>query len=198
MVYEIAADTKGLIFDFDGTLVDSMPVHFLSWKEAFATFGAAFDEAFFYANAGVSLKGVVEKYNLENAADLNPAEVVAVKDKCHAAFLPETKPIQPVMDIVERNFGVLPMAVATGNSRNLTVPLMERLNLFRFFNVVIFGEDVRHPKPHPECFQKAASAMGIPADKCEVFEDGAPGLEAARRAGMKAVDIRLWLAPAAR
>jgi HAD superfamily hydrolase (TIGR01509 family) len=194
MEYKISADTKGLIFDFDGTLVDSMPVHFLSWKKAFAAFGAEFDEQFFYANAGVSLFGVVEKYNLENKTALNPKAVVAAKDKYHAAFLPETKLIQPVMDIVVKNFGALPMAVATGNSKNLTVPLMERLNLFRFFKAVIFGEDVRHSKPHPECFQKAASAMGIPADKCEVFEDGEPGLAAARRAGMKAVDVRPWLA----
>ena len=142
MSYEVTAEIEGLIFDFDGTIVDSMPAHYLSWKEAFSSFGADFSESFCYDNAGMSLIAVVEAYNRETGADLPPAEVVALKDRCHVAHLPSMRTIPQVMEVVERYHGVLPMAVATGSTRRLTLPLMEQLGLTAYFDAVVFGEDV--------------------------------------------------------
>ena len=193
MTYRISANIRGLIFDFDGTIVDSMPIHYLSWREAFATCHADFSEDFFYRHAGVSLVKVVEHYNAEHGTFLSPEAVVRLKDDAHAKYLPQTTLIPPVMQIIEAYHGKLPMAVATGNSKNLTAPLLERLALEKFFDAVVYGDDVHHPKPHPECFLKAASLIDVPASACEVFEDGEAGLEGARRAGMKATDIRPWL-----
>jgi beta-phosphoglucomutase family hydrolase len=193
MPYEVTAEIEGLIFDFDGTIVDSMPAHYRSWKEAFSSFGADFSERFFYDNAGMSLIAVVETYNRERGTDLPPAEVVALKDRCHADYLPTTRTIPEVMAVVARYQGVLKMAVATGSTRKLTLPLMERLGLTRYFDAVVFGEDVAHSKPHPESFLRAAEAIRVAPVRCEVFEDGEAGIEAARRAGMKVTDIRPWL-----
>lgn len=192
MFYQVAPNIRGLIFDFDGTIVDSMPVHFLSWKQAFHEFGADFTERFCYDHAGLPLLAVVETYNNKTGTTLDPLKVVQKKNIYHEAYLPETEPIPEVVSIIQRYYGKLPMAIATGNSRKLTLPLMERLNLTRYFKSVIFGEDVRRGKPDPESFLKAAKAIGVPPEKCEVFEDGDPGIEAAIRAGMKATDIRTW------
>ncbi|MBN2339924.1 MAG: HAD-IA family hydrolase [Deltaproteobacteria bacterium] len=193
MKYHAGDQIRGLIFDFDGTIVDSMPVHFLSWKSAFGALGESFSESFFYKHAGVSLQGVVQLYNVEYGTSLDPAVVVAKKDEAHAEYLPQTKVIPTVFDVIQRYYGVLPMAVATGNSKNLTQPLMERLDLTKYFNAVVFGDDVVQPKPHPECFLTAAEAIRVAPSFCEVFEDGEAGIEGARRAGMHVTDIRSWL-----
>jgi beta-phosphoglucomutase-like phosphatase (HAD superfamily) len=118
---------------------------------------------------------------------------VKLKNGCHAAYLSKTRTIPQVMHVIEQYHGVFPMAVATGNSKSMTAPLMDRLELTRYFTAVIYGEDVKNSKPHPECFLKAAHAIRVAPEKCEVFEDGDLGIEAARRAGMKATDIRPWL-----
>lgn len=193
MIYSISSTVRALIFDFDGTIVDSMPIHFLSWREAFSSLGAVFDEKFFYENAGVSLVGVVETYNRHNGTALSPQEVVARKDAAHLKYLPHTPIIPQVVDVIKANHGILPMAIATGNSRNLTEPLISSLGLQRYFNAIVYGEDVENPKPHPDCFLKAASMLEVEPSWCEVFEDGDAGIEGAKRAGMKATDIRPWL-----
>ena len=192
-MYEISKDIDALIFDFDGTLVDSMPSHLLSWQAAFGAYGQTFTEQFFYEHAGVSLTGVVEAFNRAMGTALSPAAVVAKKDSRHSAYLDKIRPIPTVMEIVRHCYGHLPMAVATGNSRALTEPLMASLDLTKYFNTVIYGEDVRDGKPDPECFLKAAGALGVSPSRCEVFEDGDPGILAARRAGMKVTDVRPWL-----
>ncbi len=193
MVYEVSKDIQGLIFDFDGTLVDSMPVHCLSWKAAFAAFNEDISESFIYGHAGYSLVGVVEAYNKQKKKNLPPLEVVAKKDESHLAYVDKTKPIPIVLDIVKHYYKKLPMAVATGNTRLLTAPLMKKLDLMKYFDTVVFGDEVTKGKPDPECFLVAAKAIGVLPQNCEVFEDGDPGIEAAKRAGMKVTDVRKWL-----
>jgi HAD superfamily hydrolase (TIGR01509 family) len=193
MTYKVAKEIEGLIFDFDGTIVDSMPAHCLSWKEAFSSFGAPLSERFIYDHAGASFIGVVEAYNREMGTDLPPDEVVRLKIKSHVAHLSIVRTIPQVMQVIEQYHGILPMAVATGNSKSMTAPLMDRLKLTRYFAAVIYSEDVEKSKPDPECFLKAARAIHVAPEKCEVFEDGDLGIEAAKRSGMKATDIRPWL-----
>ena len=193
MTYVISENIDALIFDFDGTIVDSMPVHYLSWQQAFKLNKCSFSKDFFYQHAGVSLPEVVNLYNQTYGTALSPEDVVAQKDMAHRQYLSETKVIPQVFDLIKKYHGVLPMAVATGNSKNLTEPLLRQLDLDPYFETVVFGDDVRYPKPHPECFLRAAAEMGVPASRCEVFEDGDAGLEGALLAGMKATDIRPWL-----
>ena len=192
-MYNVSPSTQGLIFDFDGTIVDSMPAHFLSWQEAFSAFGETFLEPFFYAHAGVSLIGVVEAYNRENSTALSPTAVVKSKEQAFRRHTDRIVPIPQVLDVMNQYRGRLPMAVATGNTRLHTLPLMERLGLRDYFDALVFGDDVSKPKPSPECFLKAANLIGVSPEHCVVFEDGVPGLEGARRAGMTAVDIRPWV-----
>ena len=192
-MYTVSPSTKGLIFDLDGTIVDSMPAHLLSWQAAFRAFGETFTEEFCYAHAGVSLTGVVEIFNRENGTSLSPEAVVSKKDEAFVTYLDRIRPIPQVLDILKRYNGKLPMAVASGNTRPLSVVLLERLGLIEYFDALVFGEEVSTPKPDPESFLTAARLMGVPPKTCEVFEDGDHGLAAAKRAGMIAVDIRPWL-----
>lgn len=193
MDYTVSPNIKGLIFDLDGTLVDSMPAHFLSWKAAFRKHGCEFDEAFFYANAGVSLAGVVGLYNAQHKLNLDAETVVKDKNAAHLKYLEKTQLIEPVFAVVRKYHGTLPMAIASGNSRDISVSLLEMLGIGHYFGIMVFGTDVKNPKPHPECFLTAAKQMGIAPGHCEVFEDGEPGLQGAIAAGMKATDIRAWL-----
>jgi HAD superfamily hydrolase (TIGR01509 family) len=191
--YQISNDIRALIFDFDGTLVDSMPANLASWQESFASFGHRFDEAFFYRHAGVSLVGVVKLYNDAHGSTLDPEAVADLKTRLHVKYVPQTRLIEPVIDVVRRHHGKVPMAVASGNARTGVEAVMETLRISHFFDAVVCGEDVPLPKPAPDCFLTAARLIGVSPTSCEVFEDAAPGIEGARRAGMKATDIRQWL-----
>jgi len=191
--FEFNENIRGLIFDFDGTLVDSMPANLLSWKEAFDAFGRTFDEDFFYTHAGVSLVGVVRLYNEKHGTDLNPEKVAALKTTLHQKHIPQTKLIDPVFDIVTRFHRRIPMAVASGNARSGIEAVMNALSIAHYFEAVICGEDVVSPKPAPDCFLAAAARLQVAPERCVVFEDAAPGLEGARRAGMQAMDVRPWI-----
>ncbi|MBN2715146.1 MAG: HAD-IA family hydrolase [Deltaproteobacteria bacterium] len=193
MTYLISPDTQGLIFDFDGTIVDSMPMHYLSWRESFAHFNADFPKDFFYETAGVTLPDIVSIYNQRYGTALDAEVVVMNKEIAHAKYLLSTPIIPEVMSVIEKYYDVVPMAIATGNSKKLTEPLIVKLGLKKYFKAIVYGEDVTNPKPDPECFLKAASLLNVHASQCEVFEDGDAGLTGARRAGMKAVDVRPWL-----
>lgn len=193
MSYIISKDIKGLIFDFDGTVADSMPAHLLSWCEAFEKHHVKFDEDLFYEKAGVSLPGVVDFYNKKHSTDLDPYKVANLKNELHVKYIPEVKIIEPVFEVIKEYYQKIPMVIGTGNSKNTTKMAIEALNLEKYFEGVISADDVKNPKPAPDTFLAAANLIEIAPEFCEVFEDGEPGLAAAKAAGMKATDIRDWL-----
>jgi HAD superfamily hydrolase (TIGR01509 family) len=193
MKYIIDENIKGLIFDFDGTIVDSMPVHYLSWSKAFEMNDVIFNEEFFYEKAGLSLVSVVEEYNKRYNRDLNAKSVAELKNKLHYDYISELKLIKPVFEVIKSYSNILPMAIATGSDRDITLYTIERLKIDKYFKGIVSADDVENSKPDPEVFLKAAELINIVPEQCEVFEDGLPGLEGARAAGMKATDIRAWL-----
>jgi beta-phosphoglucomutase family hydrolase len=193
MQNDIKPGIKGLIFDLDGTLADTMPYHFKGWQLACRKFGADIDTAFLRKHTGspgwIIADEIIKKCNLEYVT------IRQIMDEKLIEFCKDqhlVKPILPVVEIVKKYFGKLPMSVGTGGHREAVERTLEITDLRKYFDIVITANDVKNFKPHPETFLKCASLMNIEPEFIEVFEDGDLGLEAALTAGMKATDVREW------
>jgi beta-phosphoglucomutase family hydrolase len=190
----IESHIQGLIFDSDGTLVDTMPLHYLAWQEIAQSKNADFPEQLFYDLAGVPSDRIVEILNEKFGYGLDPKPTAAEKETLFlSSYLPRAKPIEPVIAIARQYKGRLPMAVATGGVSVVVNSALKAINMTGFFDAIITSEDVKHGKPAPDTFLEAARQLKVQPERCMVFEDSDLGLEAAKRAGMVGVDIRPWL-----
>jgi HAD superfamily hydrolase (TIGR01509 family) len=181
---------KGLIFDCDGTLVDSMPLHMRAWEYVIAAQGLKWDYEFFFSRKGMPEEDIIVEYNRRFDRTFDPADTVRKKHEYFWSRLEELSPIPHVVAIAQRYHGVLPMAVASGGTGKTVNLELETLHLRRFFPVIITADDDVKPKPAPDIFLEAAKRLGVAPELCQVFEDGDLGLEAARIAGMLATDVR--------
>ncbi|MGE5582390.1 MAG: HAD family hydrolase [Bacillota bacterium] len=193
MDLEVASKARGLIFDIDGTLIDTMPIHFRAWQLVAKNYGFRYSEDMLYKYAGFPTTEIVLDFSREQKIDLNIEEVVKAKNDAYLSLSNGLKPIEPVLRLVEQYYGKLPMALGTGEYRDIAWNNIKIAGIDRYFKVVVTADDVVKPKPDPETFLKCAAEMNIPAEYCQVFEDGELGLEAARRAGMIATDVRRCL-----
>lgn len=183
---------QGFIFDCDGTLADSMPLHFEAWRVAFSAHRApfVFSWELFMRRAGKTLELTVEELNLEFGAALDPLAVSAVQRARYAELLPEVGPVVPVVEFVHGVAGKLPIAVASGGDLPTVRTTLKALGLLELFPVIVTAADVRRGKPAPDMFLLAAERIGVAPRDCLVFEDSLLGIEAAEGAGMGAVLVR--------
>lgn len=181
---------KALIFDCDGTLIDSMPLHMRAWQHVIELSGGPWDYDFFFSRKGTPEKKMVAMFNAQFARNLNPAEIVRVKHEYFWEHAVELKAISHVVEVARKHYGVLPMAVASGGIRRNVDLQLDSIQLKGCFDVILSADDNIKPKPAPDIFLEAARRLGIEPKLCQVFEDGDLGLEAARLAGMIATDIR--------
>jgi beta-phosphoglucomutase-like phosphatase (HAD superfamily) len=194
MQYDIKPGIKGLIFDLDGTLADTMPYHFKGWRTACQKFGADIDTAFLRRHTGtpgwIIADEIIKQCNLSGKVTIDQ-----IMDEKLIEFYKEqhlVKPIAPVVDIVRKYFGILPMSIGTGGHREAVERTLEITDLRKYFEIIITANDVQNFKPHPETFLRCADQMKIDPGFIEVFEDGDLGIEAALSAGMVATDVRQW------
>jgi beta-phosphoglucomutase-like phosphatase (HAD superfamily) len=194
MQHDIKPGVKGLIFDLDGTLADTMPYHFKGWRKACRKFGADIDTAFLRKHTGspgwIIADEIIKKCNLTGSVTADQ-----IIDEKLSEFYKEqhlVKPIEPVVDIVKKYYGKLPMAVGTGGHREAVERTLEITDLRKYFDIIITANDVDNFKPHPETFLKCAALMDVDPKFIEVFEDGDLGIEAALSAGMVATDVKSW------
>jgi HAD superfamily hydrolase (TIGR01509 family) len=189
-------DFQGYIFDCDGTLADSMPLHFQAWRAAFAQHQApfAFSWELFLRRAGKTLELTVEELNLEFGSALDPLAVAAAQRARYAALLPEVGPVLPVVELVHRLAGKFPIAVASGGDLPTVRTTLKALGILELFPVIVTAADVRRGKPAPDMFLLAAERIGVAPRDCLVFEDSLLGIEAAESAGMGAALVRRLLA----
>ena len=185
----INPNAKGLIFDLDGTLADTMPIHFIAWKNAAAKYGIEFTPELFMELAGIPLYPTVEKLNAIFGKNIDPREMGDIKEAEFEKNMHLTPEIKIVTDLVRAYHGKIPMAVGTGGARRLALKTLEIIGLKDFFEVLVTSEDVSHYKPNPETFLKCAEQIGVDPVDCEVFEDGLLGITAAHAAGMMVVDV---------
>jgi beta-phosphoglucomutase-like phosphatase (HAD superfamily) len=194
MKYDIGPGIKGLIFDLDGTLADTMPYHFEGWKKACKKYGAHIDNSFLRKHTGSP--GWIIADEIIKSCGLNGNVTIEeiVDEKLQQFFKVQhlVKPIEPVVDIVKKYYGILPMAVGTGGHREAVERTLEITGLRKYFDIIVTANDVDCFKPHPETFLRCAELMKIEPRLIEVFEDGDLGIEAAKKAGMNATDVRSW------
>lgn len=194
MEYDIKPGVKGLIFDLDGTLVDSMPLHYDGWKKACDRFGAHIDPAFLKFHTGspgwAIAAAIIEKSGLNGNVTVEQIMKVKLEEFYRVQHL--IKPIDPVADLVRKYYGKLPMAVGTGGHREAVERTLQVTGMRKYFDIVVTANDVDRHKPFPDTFLKCAELMKVNPKFIEVFEDGDLGIEAALSAGMIATDVRSW------
>ena len=185
---------QGLIFDADGTLIDTMPLHYLAWQKTVEVAGAHFPEKLFYELAGVPSDKIAEILNEKFGYQLDPQRTASDKERLFLeSYLPKAKAIEPVVAIAKANKGRLPMAVATGGIPPVVQSALQTIGMDSFFDAIVTSEDVANGKPAPDTFLEAARRLKVEPTACIVFEDSDLGLEAAKRAGMTGIDVRPWL-----
>lgn len=184
---------SALIFDCDGTLADTMPGHFAAWVTALRAGGGDITEERFYQNAGVTSAAIIDALNKDFGYALDIPKTVEAKEKMYVEGLHEIEEITAVADIARAHAGKVPMAVASGGLRSVVHATLDAIGLRSLFDAVVTAEDVVHGKPAPDIFLKAAELLGVAPQDCIVYEDGDPGIVAARAAGMRVIDVRvLW------
>lgn len=194
MQYDIKPGVKGLIFDLDGTLADTMPYHFNGWQKACQKFGATINPAFLRKHTGSPGWIIAQEIIKENRLNGNVTVDLILEEKLKEFYAQQQyiKPIEPVVNIVKKYFGILPMAVGTGGHRQAVERTLEVTSLKQYFDIIITANDVEKFKPHPETFLRCAELMDVDPRYIEVFEDGDLGIEAAVEAGMMVTDVRSW------
>jgi beta-phosphoglucomutase family hydrolase len=184
------------IFDMDGTIVDNMAFHTKSWLEFFARRGKEYEaEAFFRETAGAQGREILRERLGADVTDAEIAALAAEKDALYREMYgPHRAAIQGFDDFVsEADKQGVALAVATSAPPKNIVFTLDELDLRRHFATVVGAADVKQGKPHPDVFLKAAEQLGAAPANCIVFEDAPMGVEAARRAGMRAVVITTTL-----
>ena len=185
---------KGLIFDCDGTLADTMPMHWRAWQAIAAKYKLHFPEDRFYSLGGVPSRDILQMLAREQGLTLDHIEAAHEKENVYLPLMAEVEPIHAVVEIARANYGKIPMAVASGGTQPIIVGVLEHLKIRHLFDAVVTSEMVQNQKPAPDIFLEAARRIGVDPKFCRAYEDTDLGMQAIRSAGMDAVDVREMLA----
>lgn len=180
---------QGYIFDCDGTLADTMPLHYRAFARVVSEAGGEFSEATFYQWGGRPTVRIVEDLNASLGLDLCPERASELKEAYFVEMLGEVKAIEPVVDLARRLHGQAVLAVASSGHRKYVELTLDALGIKDLFSVIVCAEDYSRGKPYPDPFLETARRMGISPNDCLVFEDSPAGLEAAANAGMECVFV---------
>jgi beta-phosphoglucomutase-like phosphatase (HAD superfamily) len=181
---------KGIIFDCDGTLADTMPLHWQAWQVIAQRHRFHFPEQRFYALGGVPSRDILKLLKLEQQLEINPIAVALEKEEAYLPLLPQVCPIQAVVEIARQHRGQTPLAVASGGNLPVIEKVLHHLGIREWFVAVVTSEAVVHQKPAPDIYLEAARRIGVEPRFCRAYEDTDLGLQAIRTAGMEAVDVR--------
>lgn len=191
-------DFKAYLFDCDGTIVDSMPLHFVAWGKALREWECAFTEEQFYAWGGRPVDEIIRALNEAQGLHMPVDELLAKKEALYREMLPHLEGIPEVLEHIDRSYGVIPFAVVSGGPRRSVEASLDVLGIRDRFEVLVCAGEYAQGKPHPEPFLKAAELLGVKPEHCLVFEDADPGIEAAKAAGMQWVKVDSPMVRAAR
>jgi len=179
----------GYIFDCDGTLADTMPLHYEAWCAALAKHSCDFPEAFFYELGGVPARQIVEILNERHGHRMPVDETAEYKEGLFIQLIPKILPIEPVVALVNEYYGKKPLAVASGGMRTIVTKTLKLLGIVDKFAAIVCAEDYKNGKPAPDPFLEAARRIGVAPEKCLAFEDTQTGITSAESAGMKTVFV---------
>jgi beta-phosphoglucomutase family hydrolase len=188
---------KAYLFDCDGTIADSMSLHYIAWKRALGEWGCDFPESTFYAWGGRPVLEIISSLNDEQKLDMPVEAVAARKESYYYEILPQLEAVPEVLEHIEAQHGRIPFAVVSGSTRESVNESLRALRLLDRFQTLVCAGDYKNGKPHPEAFLMAAERLGVEPDQCLVFEDTEMGIEAATAAGMPSVKVlQPWERPA--
>ena len=179
----------GLIFDMDGTLIDSMPAHLDAWERAAKDFAIPFDRDWIASMGGMPSAKITLEVNKRYGLELDPLKVVKAKMEHFESTTDFGDLIDDTCDIVKRYSGRKKMAVGTGSVRENASRMLDEKALTPYFDAIVTASDVTNHKPSPDTFLLAAKQIGVAPEYCVVFEDTALGKQAAHDAGMDCVMV---------
>ncbi len=190
MKLELPAGNFGAyLFDCDGTIVDSMPLHYKAWQQILGEWNCEFSEERFYAWGGMPIVEIISTLNKEFGLSMPVETLAARKESLYFELLPHLQPVPEVVEHVLAMHGKIPFAVVSGSTRDSVVASLTALKLLDRFDALVCAGEYRNSKPHPEAFLLAAEKLGVHPNTCLVFEDTDMGIEAATAAGMKSARV---------
>jgi beta-phosphoglucomutase family hydrolase len=184
-------DFKAYLFDCDGTIVDSMPLHYVAWKRALGEQGCPFPEERFYAWGGMPVRAIIAALNEEHGLAMPVEQTAHAKEQYYTEMIEELKAIPEVLAHIDDQHGKIPFAVVSGSTRDSVEMSLGVLGLLDRFDTFVCAGDYAKGKPDPEPFLTAARRLGVKPEECLVFEDAETGVAAARAAGMAVVKVPL-------
>ncbi|HLN71864.1 MAG TPA: HAD-IA family hydrolase [Prolixibacteraceae bacterium] len=190
MKLEIHPQAKALIFDLDGTLSDSLPVHIASWHVVCQKLNCTFDERIIVEMTGAPTISFAERIKKEQNLAIDAEKIVMMKQQEFRRNISLIKPHDAVINLMKSAYGRIPLAVGTGASRLSAMLQLQELGIDHFFDTIVTADDVSSHKPEPDTFLQCALHLNVEPKHCQVFEDGELGMMAARKAGMILTDVR--------
>ena len=181
---------KGIIFDCDGTLADTMPLHWRAWQIVTARHRMNLPMDRFYALGGVPSRDIIKMLSEEQGLRLDYLAVAHEKEAEYAPLIAQVEPINTVVGVAREFHGKIPLAVASGGTQKVICQVLDHLGIRNLFAAIVTSEDVANQKPAPDIFLEAARRIGVPPQHCRAYEDTDLGMQAIRAAGMEAVDVR--------
>lgn len=180
---------KAYLFDCDGTIADSMPLHYVAWKNVLSEWGCDFSEEVFYAWGGMPVAEIISTLNERHGLEMPVEEVSRRKEELYFEVLPQLRAVPEVLEHIEDQYGRIPFAVVSGSTKDSVVASLESLRILDRFDTLVCAGDYQKSKPDPEPFLMAARRLGIAPESCLVFEDTEMGVQAATAAGMASVKV---------
>jgi beta-phosphoglucomutase-like phosphatase (HAD superfamily) len=172
-----------------------MPAHYRAWLAVLGRLNIPFPEPRFYAMGGMPTASIIRILAGEAGVVVTDVDALVLeKESLFLTNLEAVTPIEPVVAIAAAYRNQLPIAVASGGYRDTITRTLDRLCIRDWFDAMVTAEDTARHKPEPDVFLEAAKRLGVDPKECVVFEDTDIGLEAARRAGMRGIDVRPWVA----
>lgn len=180
---------EAYLFDCDGTIVDSMPLHYVAWKKALGEWNCEFGEDLFYSWGGMPIAEIIATLNGQHGLNMPVESVARRKESLYYDLLPQLKAVPEVLEHIEAQHGRIPFAVVSGSTRDSVTASLETLKLLDRFEALVCAGEYKKSKPDPEAFLMAASKLGVAPGSCLVFEDTEMGIQAAKAAGMASVKV---------
>ena len=182
-------DFKAYLFDCDGTIVDSMPLHYVAWKRALGEQGCEFPEELFYAWGGMPIRAIIATLNERHGLSMPVEETALVKEQYYTEMIEDLQAIPEVLAHIDDQHGKIPFAVVSGSTRDSVTRSLNTLGILDRFETLVCAGDYAKSKPDPEPFLIAAERLGVAPGDCLVFEDTEMGIQAATAAGMASVKV---------